>query len=331
MAWSVVYDPARAVVNIPGQPSVAAAILAGLAPSLTIGGGGGGGGYRSFTPMKLYDFNTLAVGTAASSMVSFWGTFANGFGSIGDNSQLYLTNTKACQCSVQSGSDGGLGGGTGPNGAFGFGLNFGGATVAEGEELWANVRMYVPLGFSFATNTGFLKFLRFEQSGAGGKVEHFALNGGFDGSAGAGIQIGWNLGDENFPNPQPDTCKKTAGILSLGQWVSVECYMKASATAANCIRRLWINGVLQFEIAAGKNTKWLAPAGSYSTGTLSGSEPVLVNASSHLTDMMYFTYWNGNAPQTQSIWVQTVAFHKDSTTLPFADAFGNKLIGPQVF
>lgn len=41
MAWSIVYDPARAAINFARQPSVAAAVLAGLSPVLTAGGGGG--------------------------------------------------------------------------------------------------------------------------------------------------------------------------------------------------------------------------------------------------------------------------------------------------
>lgn len=298
-----------------------------MAPGATLITTAGGG---AFTPMKLWSFNGLTNGQSVTSLVSFWGAFGNGFGSAADTGLAYGANTSSCKCSIQVGSDGGLGGGTGPNGCFGFGVDFGGPTVGEGEELWTNVRIFVPNGFSFATNTGFLKFLRFEQSGSGGKVEHFVLNGGYDASAAAGTQIGWNLGDENFPLPQPDTARKTQGIIPLGTWSSVECYIKASATAANCVRRLWLDGVLQFEILAGQNVKYRNQAGTYSTATMSGTEPTLVNAVSHFTDMMFFTYWNGNAPQTQSINVQSIAFHKNSATLPYTDSFGNKLIGPTV-
>ena len=47
----------------------------------------------------------------------------------------------------------------------------------------------------------------------------------------------------------------------------------------------------------------------------------------HCPGLLLFTYWNGKAPKDQTLWVDAMAFHKNTSTLPATDELGNPMMG----
>ncbi len=57
------------------------------------------------------------------------------------------------------------------------------------------------------------------------------------------------------------------------------------------------------------------------------SDPTLVNATDVAPFFYIFTYWNGGAPKTQSMYIDRIVFETDLTRLVQTDGAGNKIIG----
>ncbi|MFO1390037.1 hypothetical protein [Cellvibrio sp.] len=57
------------------------------------------------------------------------------------------------------------------------------------------------------------------------------------------------------------------------------------------------------------------------------SDPTLVNATDVAPFFYIFTYWNGGAPKTQSMYIDRIIFETDLTRLVETDNAGNKIIG----
>jgi hypothetical protein len=57
------------------------------------------------------------------------------------------------------------------------------------------------------------------------------------------------------------------------------------------------------------------------------SSPTLVNATDVAPFFYIFTYWNGGAPKTQSMYIDRIVFETDLSRLVETDSAGNKIIG----
>lgn len=330
-------DTVRARVTSSGSNSTAADCTVVASPSgvqdtfsaTTLSSG-------TFTPLRDINFNGLADAASVSSSgtankrFDFWGTYSNGFGSRATTAVARSGNSSSCAMSVQSGNDGGTGGGTGPNGSFGGGISFDSTLqTAQGEDLFIGMWLRFPSTFNFTANTGYLKFLRILQvngSGAenGGKLEHHIK----------GNSAGFNLASEITPNSQTITLKDCdRKIVKDDAWHQICWQTRAHATTASCIRRIWVDGQLSYERTGGVLNKWRS-GGAWQTENFSGTgtaEPTLAVSTGKLSGIMLFTYWNGNSPQDQTCHLQRIVFHKNAAELNGTDEFGNKFIDMSAF
>lgn len=191
------------------------------------------------------------------------------------------------------------------SGAEGFGA-FGGiydfpSHVTEGQELWVRVRVFWPDGFSWNANP-WLKFLRIHTTDSGGSnhgYDDWYID--IDGSTHThrfiyeGEQVWYRFGGKTN-DPQHNT------------WETYEMYIKFDDVPASqggqSVVRFWKNGVLIGET----------------------SDRETLNNSSVFAESFYiFTYWNGGAPQTQSMYVDDVIITTDTPNA--TDAAGNPYIG----
>jgi hypothetical protein len=176
--------------------------------------------------------------------------------------------------------------------------------LKTGDEVWYRIRTYYPEGFDYFSYAGGsrLKFLRVHTAGASGKHEGYndilidmlrssnAFIFGFE-------------GENRWKGIGP---KKA--LPAFNTWETYELYIKfhpvAKASGGQAVVRFWKNGELLGEITDRKT---------------------LVSGSSVATRALLFTYWNGGAPQTQSMWVDDLVI--TSETPATKDAKGNPFIG----
>lgn len=217
-----------------------------------------------------------------------------------------FSGSKSCMLSITQGAEG-------------FG-DWGGiidhpAAVRRGEQLWFRLRTFMPSGFNYNASSGKLKFLRFHT------MSNSQSNYGYD-----DIYIN-NVGNNpvfdfiyegeqewaGFGNPVTQitslvTNSTTTQGIKLGTWETYEYYVKFDTVPVSqggmSHVRFWKDGVLMADI---KNRQTLKATDAYSMR-------------SHI-----FTYWNGTAPQTQSMWVDDVVLTSD--TPAGRDAQGNPYIG----
>jgi len=191
-------------------------------------------------------------------------------------------------------------------GAEGFG-NWGGiinfpTKVTRGGEVWLRVRTYYPSGFSFSANP-WLKFLRMHTTDAGGSTNY-----GYD---------DWyiNLSDAVHPYQFIYEGEQVwyqfgakADSPQFNKWETYEMYVKFDTTPASkggqAVVRFWKDGILIGE---------------------SKDRITLKNASATSDAAYIFTYWNGGAPQTQSMYLDDIVVQTDTPSA--RDAAGNPYIG----
>lgn len=174
------------------------------------------------------------------------------------------------------------------SGTTGFG-NWGGiidfpSALVQGQELWLQLYIFIPQDFVILTpSNGSLKFLRIRTKTAAGG------NGGYN-----DIQL---VDDANQTNSfrmlkeGQNTWFRfgTAGSFQKGSWQRVSVHISfhsvSAASGGSGRIRIWQNGKLLTDEPR--------------IQTLSGAD--------HSADSFYlFTYWNGGAPKTQSLWVDDI-------------------------
>tara|TARA_R110002012_G_scaffold315863_1_gene530234 strand:+ start:1179 stop:3098 length:1920 start_codon:yes stop_codon:yes gene_type:complete len=301
--------------------------LVGTATRDVVVSASGGGG--SITALGGVDFDGLTDGESITPLVSFYGAYGNGYGSQGDTSIAYGSNTSSASMSIQSGTTGRPGDGTpAGNGDFGFieSLTTAGHAVADGGDLWVYGKLFIPLGFDFSGAGGLgLKFLRFTFPGSGGKLDvHIGENG-------SGVNNSFSISNENFSQFQSDVHRETNRTLNLGAWNDFCFYVSATADTSTTEMRLWINDEFVMEHVgngADITTNWTNPAGALDSATWTpagGGFAALPNSGETISSMYLFTYWNGNAAQDQSVNVQYMNYVQTETGLA-TDAYGNKYV-----
>jgi len=260
--------------------------------------------------MKFKQFMFLALALAVSSGASAWqkkidfntGTAgAKAFGDTAFNDATSATFSKdqvfegafSAKNSIQQGQEG--------FGDWGGIINFP-SKVPAGGEVWFRVRTYYPSGFSFSANP-WLKFLRLHTTDASG-----TSNYGYD---------DWyiNLRDATYPYQFIYEGEqvwyqfgKKSDAPQFNKWETYEMYVKFDTVPASkggkAVVRFWKDGVLIGE---------------------SKDRITLKNANAFANAAYIFTYWNGGAPQTQTMYIDDVVLQTDTPAA--RDAQGNPYIG----
>ena len=296
------------------------------------------------SPMMSIDFNGLGDGQSVVSTAHDPGSvagkrfddclgstgFTNGFGIQADTAIKMPGKTSSCLQSIATTSDGDPAGGwTGAAyGAFG-GILYLPTFIAEGEELWVGFHMFIPEDFSFETNTGYLKYIRFNTAANIGKIDYLITNGGYNGQPPAN-QVGWNMIREGAGNDKPASETVFVGSRNLvrGQWNWVEMYMLASNDPAISVRRIWVNEQFSCE-RVGNVNRHVNNSGTITTQVLSVGERILENPLDTVTSIYLCTYWNGGSPQDQAWNIQNITVHNVASEIMLLDEFGNKMMGAQ--
>lgn len=305
----------------------------------------------AFTPLvhKSFDglINAQAVYGTGSIAGKNWDAvpgntpFAAGFGMQATTAIARPGQTSCCALSIKAGSDGDPSGGdTGVGmGAFGGYVSIP-TPVAEGQEIWWGAWMLFPTGWRWdsSRSQSLIKFMRYQHTAASSHMDIYVLNGNYDFrpqetyTVGASAQSGWGFRNEYFPvaNADTDFSAPPSGVLPLNGWVWIEQYTLATATAANAVRRMWVNNTFVME-QVGNAAKWRDHTGTIRTKTLSNAIETLAASSDVLNSAAHFTYWNNYAPQNQTCYIADILLHKTRSDLTARDEFGNAMIGSGVF
>ena len=244
------------------------------------------------------NFDSSAVGAAC-------GWDAAG-GSVVSADQSY-TGKNSCKLTITSGAT-----------AFGMwgGVIAHPTPVRQGEQLWMRVHTFMPVGFDYNSNGegNHLKFLRYHTATTAGK------NGGYDdiyinprGSENPfqfiyeGEQV-WDLIGTASGTLVGNLMGTTKEIIQLGSWETYEYWVKFDTVpvknGGQAEVRFWKNGALMADLT---------------------DRITLGNASLIVDQTNLFTYWNGGAPATQSMYVDDLLLTTDTPSAE--DAAGHPYIG----
>lgn len=211
------------------------------------------------------------------------------------SSEKAFGGTKSCKLSVNKGAT-----------AFGSwgGILIHPTKVGRGGQVWLRVRTFMPTGFNYdsVAEGNRLKFLRIHT------MSDTQANYGY---------ADWYINPKGTSPPFSfiyegeqvwGTLSASKDAVVLGKWETYEFYVKLDTAAVSKggqgIVRAWKDGVLISEL---RDRMTLATSSAYSDRT-------------HL-----FTYWNGGAPLTQSMYVDDVTLTTDTPS--GRDAAGNPYIG----
>jgi hypothetical protein len=224
------------------------------------------------------DFNSGTVGTAANRT-------ADGFDDVAGDS-LYTTEqvyegSQACKLSIASGATGW--------GKWGGAILFP-EIVEKGRDLWIDLHVRMPASFIIETpGNGSLKYLRVRQRTAAG-----ALTGYFD----------LQFQDDDKTISEFRMLKEgqavwqnfgTNGVFTREVWHRHTLHMHLDdvlpASGGTSRIRFWQNGALQVDSATIKT---------------------ILNPTDYADGLYLFTYWNGGAPQDQSLYVDQIRVSTDT-------------------
>jgi hypothetical protein len=168
-------------------------------------------------------------------------------------------------------------------GAEGFG-SFGGIVdfpfnLVQYDELWMHVWLYVPANFDLTTNSGSLKFMRVRSRKADNTSQGY---------------LDWQI----KPNG-------TYRLLKEGQSIWYDADPNAVLPRAQWVQYIWHIIIDDVPGASGG----LARVRAWQDGVLIQDENLVrtMNAVGDVQTGLYlFTFWNGGAPQTQSVWLDDI-------------------------
>lgn len=194
------------------------------------------------------------------------------------------------------------------NGSTGFG-DWGGlwrlpTALRENDEFWFRVWALFPNGFDFSCNCSEgVKFMRARTASSSGA--HEGYQNYFLSTQGMVVATSVNTNEfyDRYSYPFEDI-RGIGDNIEEGTWHAYEMYLKLSGTPGQGIFRAWQDGKLVFE--------------DTNTATLRSS-------SSKLTQASIWTFWNNNAPKSQSAFVDNVIITSERPSKQDAD--GNFFIG----
>ena len=286
----------------------------------------GGGG--SFTPTHAWNWNGLTNGAAINQSSPVYVSSASGYGALGNTAVTRNGHSSSLELKIRSGSDG-LGGGTGGSDGM-FGFQYYPATtshpkVPKGQSMHFGFHIFIPTGFDFnAPGNDTLKFIRISQDQTSQRLDIKVNNGQ---GVGGSTQVGWFTADEELTNGGQDVLYQVGKPLNINDWNWVECKLIPSDDPNTYGLLYWCNDSLVFKID-GKNWTRYDNSDVATSGTFTNGMYNLNNASALVETMWFCTYWNGNAPQTQSVYIDSGIYYTSATpSLPTTDSHGNPMIG----
>lgn len=177
--------------------------------------------------------------------------------------------------------------------------------LKAGDEVWLRVRTFFPAGFDYFSYAegNRLKFLRVHT--AHGKTKaHEGYNDVLIDMKSSPNAFIFGFEGQNWWKGIAPKSK----LPAFDTWETYELYIKfhpiAKASGGEAVIRFWQNGELLGEI---------------------NDRKTLVSMNSVATRSLLFTYWNGGAPKTQSMWVDDIVVTSDRPG--GKDAHGNSFIG----
>lgn len=223
------------------------------------------------------------------------------------SNEKVATGSQSCKMGVSQGSDGW--------GEWGGIYQFP-TKLTTGSQLWIRVSVYVPSGFNY-TGSPMLKFMRVHTASPA------ATNLGYldmyinpptgtvwDSSLSKDVAAPYQFYYEGKPVPHTFGVRPTNSIAT-GKWETYEIHYKLDSRSKNA------GGTGQVKIW--KNNQLLADLPDQVT---------LADAQTYAESFFLFTYWNGNAPSSQSLFVDDIIITNE--TPANRDAKGNPYIGAPV-
>ncbi|MFE8071667.1 heparin lyase I family protein [Marinobacteraceae bacterium S3BR75-40.1] len=233
---------------------------------------------------RSIDFNDGTVGAKAETQTTFDGaagrtTFSN---------DVSLDGSNSAKMTILEGETG--------FGYWGGVLNFP-DDLYKGDQFWASFYMYVPKDFVFyAEGNGALKFLRVRTRAADpdtiGGFNDFQImdDDSFNGAVYRYIKEGAAGRGWRYIGTQAE--KET--LLPRGKWFKVEIGASFDSVpiseGGTAYFRLWIDDKLVWN---GEDVQ------------------TLTNSPDWADSLFFFTYWNGKAPQTQSLYIDNIIMTSD--------------------
>jgi hypothetical protein len=236
------------------------------------------------------NFDGAAEGSKPSSSGSDW------FSSTKVTSQVkHGSSGKSAALTITSGKSG--------SGEFGGILKLP-KNLKEGEEIWYRVRTYMPSSFDYRSSTFALKFMRTHTAQANGSNRgyldlYIRPNGTYFYQS----EIRPGQLQEDFSAQSSSSLRSNAAVQK-EKWETYEVYYKFSSTPGSGIARVWKDGKLMYE-----NRKW----------------ETLASSSDYVDAVYLFTYWNGHAPKTQTVYVDDIFVTNERPSN--RDSAGNPYIG----
>ncbi|RLC99013.1 MAG: hypothetical protein DRI46_10245 [Chloroflexi bacterium] len=233
------------------------------------------------------DFNSGALGAKAQGSDAF----TEGFRDSKYTNKRSASGKQGLEMWIEEGNDG--------FGEWGGKFIFP-TKLQNGDEIWYRVYLYFPDSFSFDKGGApGLKTMRIgtANSNSTKREGHLDILIGTDGLViGSEQENGFY---ENNPN-----WRDVGDPLARGSWQVIEHYIKFSATPGKGIRRMWRNGVLEFEDTVTATLKTATSVADYA---------------------FLFSYWNNNAPKSQYAYADEIILtsNRPSNT----DSNGNHFVG----
>ena len=310
-------------------------------------------GYQSSPTISNGTVNGSALvgwgnqGTASGLGFRDWTGVSGCYGDTSSNKRAGKTSCLALKIAANTAGRPGDGDGScvidGKQGDYGFYIDPV-SPVTEGGDYRLGGWVKYPSGFNNSSNSGMLKTLRLG-NWTGGAIDNMAgwtdilmlnsIQGNYNPVRSSPLQDGWAFGNEASPL-LPFTPYNTVNsafpsnlYMDDGNWHWIEQYVHVTATAANAIRRLWVDNTLVFEYK-GANLKYLNTSGTYtSISTVTPNQGTLAGSAIGLGRFAYHTYYNGGSPVDQTSYCSLFLFsnNNESASDMVTDSFGNKIIG----
>jgi hypothetical protein len=229
----------------------------------------------------LRDFESGAVGTSCNRKSDGFSDLA---GAAVYSTEQALGGTQCAKLTVQSGAEG--------FGQWGGAVTFP-QNVGQGGHLWVQLKIYIPASFIIDTpSNGSLKYIRIRQAtSVGGNAGFFDLQmQDDDKAAGEGDFRMLKEGQAVWQNFGADGTLTRDTVLTHTLHMVMDATLPASGGTSRI--RFWQG-----------NTKLVD----------SGTIKTLINATDYADALYLFTYWNGTAPQTQSLYVDDIRISSDAS------------------
>lgn len=242
--------------------------------------------FNAYSWTRVEDFDNGSVGKSVQST----GAMDDAAGGTVYSADRSVTGSMSAKMSIAGGVEG--------FGSWGGILNFP-SKLVSGDSFWVQFFMFIPSSFSIKTpGNGSLKFLRVRTatpSGGNGGFNDFQMMD--DGTSTDAVYRFIKEGVANGPDYgwfNIASASERGKLLPRDRWFKVELALRFGVSPMSeggmSYVRLWIDDNLVWNGA--------------SVQTLAGSGDV--------ADALYmFTYWNGNAPKSQSLYIDSLVMTSD--------------------